>query len=174
MPGVLTGFTVAVTADRRRDELATSLEHHGARVVLAPVLRIVPLADDPRLRAATHMLLEHPPDVVVANTGLGMRGWLEAAEGWGLGEALRAKLSAAYLVARGPKAKGALRAAGLTDAWSPESESNADVLEHLLRVKAVVGASPNGRARRGSESGPLSGQRIAVQLHCEPLEEFCR
>jgi uroporphyrinogen-III synthase len=170
---VLAGFTVAVTADRRRDELASLLEVHGARVVLAPALRIVPLADDTRLRAATRTLLERPPDVVVANTGIGMRGWLEAAEGWGLGEALRARLSAAYLVARGPKAKGALRAAGLTEAWSPESESNADVLEHLLRVKTVVGASPNGQARRGSGSAPLSGQRVAVQLHGEPQEEFC-
>ena len=173
MNKVLAGFTVAVTADRRRDELASLLEVHGARVVLAPALRIVPLADDTRLRAATRALLERPPDVVVANTGIGMRGWLEAAEGWGLGEALRARLSAAYLVARGPKAKGALRAAGLTEAWSPESESNADVLEHLLRVKTVVGASPNGRARRGSGSAPLSGQRVAVQLHGEPQEEFC-
>ena len=38
----LTGFTVAVTADRRRDELTALLERRGARVVLAPALRIVP------------------------------------------------------------------------------------------------------------------------------------
>ena len=41
----------------------------------------------------------------MANTGIGMRGWMEAAEGWGLGEALRPRLAGAYLVARGPKAK---------------------------------------------------------------------
>src|SRR6187397_980655 len=105
MTDVLAGFTVAVTADRRRDELAAVLESHGARVVLAPALRIVPLADDSRLRAATRTLLERPPDVVIVNTAIGMRGWLEAAGGWGLGDALRAKLAAAYLVARGPKAK---------------------------------------------------------------------
>jgi uroporphyrinogen-III synthase len=160
---VLAGFTVAVTADRRRDELAALLEVHGARVVLAPALRIVPLADDTRLRAATRTLLDHPPDVVVANTGIGMRGWLEAAEGWGLGEALRSRLSGAYLIARGPKAKGALRAAGLTETWSPESESNADILDHLLRIKAA--GRVNGAA--------LYGRRIAVQLHGEPQEEFC-
>jgi uroporphyrinogen-III synthase len=154
MTEVLAGFTVAVTADRRRDELAALLERHGARVVLAPALRIVPLADDTRLRDATRDLLDHPPDIVVANTGIGMRGWLEAAEGWGLGEALRGRLSSAYLVARGPKARGALRAAGLVEAWSPESENCAEVLEHLRR-----------RA--------LSGRRVAVQLHGEPQEEFC-
>jgi uroporphyrinogen-III synthase len=150
----LSGFTVAVTADRRRDELATLLERQGARVVLAPALRIVPLADDAELRATTMSLVEHPPDVVVACTGIGLRGWMEAAEGWGLADRLRSALSGAYVVARGPKARGALRAAGLSDAWSPASEQCEAVQEHLLE--------------RG-----VAGQRIAVQLHGEPQPEFC-
>lgn len=169
MTDVLAGFTVAVTADRRRDELAALLERHGARVVLAPALRIVPLADDSRLRTATYALLDNPPDIVVANTGIGMRGWLEAAEGWGLGEALRNQLSSAYLVARGPKARGALRAAGLTEAWSPESESCAELLDHLVRThNSGRNAGPHASAKNG-----LAGRRIAVQLHGEPQEEFC-
>src|SRR3954462_2869741 len=92
---VLAGFTVAVTADRRRDELAGLLDPHGARVVLAAALRVVALADDARLRAATRELLERPPDVVVASAAIGMRGWLEAAECWGLGDALRTRLTEA-------------------------------------------------------------------------------
>src|SRR5262249_37048908 len=155
MSPVLAGFTVAVTADRRRDELAGLLAGHGARVVLAPALRIVPLADDARLRRATRDLVDRPPDVVVANTAIGMRGWLEAADGWGLGDPLRARLDHAYVVARGPKAREALRAAGLKEAWSPALESCADVLDHL----AV-------------HSG-LAGRRIAVQLHGGPQEDFC-
>lgn len=79
----LAGFTIGVTADRRRDELAALLQRRGARVVLAPALRIVPLADDTALREATRACLDRPPDVLMANTGIGMRGWLEAAEGWG-------------------------------------------------------------------------------------------
>lgn len=47
----LAGFTVGVTADRRRDELAALLERRGARVVLAPALRIIPIANDIELRA---------------------------------------------------------------------------------------------------------------------------
>ncbi len=44
---------------------------------------------------------------------------MEAADGWGEGEALRGVLAASELLARGPKACGALRAAGLREAWSP-------------------------------------------------------
>jgi uroporphyrinogen-III synthase len=148
----LAGFTIGVTADRRRDELAALLHRRGARVVLAPALRIVPLADDTDLRAATMACLAEPPDIVMANTGIGMRGWLEAAEGWGVYDGLLAVLSDAYLVARGPKARGAVRAAGLNDQWSPVSESCDEVIEHLLE--------------RGVE-----GKVVAMQLHGEPEPE---
>jgi uroporphyrinogen-III synthase len=149
----LSGYTVGVTADRRRDELAGLLESRGARVVLAPALRIVPIADDAELRAATRACLNTPPDVVLVNTGIGMRGWLEAAEGWGLAEPLRAALSRTYLVARGPKAKAAIRAAGLHDQWSPEGESIEEVVDHL---KA-----------RG-----IAGLTVAIQLHGESQPEY--
>ncbi|MEH1167913.1 uroporphyrinogen-III synthase [Micromonospora sp. CPCC 205539] len=142
----LAGFTIGVTADRRRDELAALLERWGARVVLAPALRIVPLSDDTELREATRACLDRPPDILMANTGIGMRGWLEAAEGWGLAESLRSVLSRSYVVARGPKARGAIRAAGLHDQWSPASESCDEVVDHLRR--------------RG-----VAGQVIAMQLH---------
>ncbi|EEP71705.1 uroporphyrinogen-III synthase [Micromonospora sp. KC207] len=146
MADELAGFTIGVTADRRRDELAALLQRRGARVVIAPALRIVPLTDDTDLREATRECLTRQPDVLMANTGIGMRGWLEAAEGWGLAEPLRGVLSQAYVVARGPKARGAIRAAGLHDQWSPDSESCEEVVEHLVR--------------RG-----VAGQVIAMQLH---------
>ncbi|RZU78186.1 uroporphyrinogen-III synthase [Micromonospora kangleipakensis] len=146
MADELAGFTIGVTADRRRDELAALLQRRGARVVLAPALRIVPLADDTDLREATRACLDRPPDILMANTGIGMRGWLEAAEGWGLAESLRSVLGQSYVVARGPKARGAIRAAGLHDQWSPASESCEEVVEHLRR--------------RG-----VAGQVIAMQLH---------
>ncbi|MFI7604044.1 uroporphyrinogen-III synthase [Micromonospora sp. NPDC049366] len=152
MRGELAGFTIGVTADRRRDELAALLERRGARVVLAPALRIVPLADDTELREATRACLDQPPDILMANTGIGMRGWLEAAEGWGLAEPLRSVLAEAYVVARGPKARGAIRAAGLHHEWSPVSESCDEVVDHLRR--------------RG-----VAGQVIAMQLHGERQPE---
>jgi uroporphyrinogen-III synthase len=149
----LAGFTVGVTAARRADELAALLERRGAVVQRAPALRIVPLPDDAELLAATKQLMDKGPDIVVATTAIGFRGWIEAAEGWGLGSGLLERLSAAELLARGPKVRGAIRAAGLTEAWSPASESLAEVLERLL------------------EQG-VSGAKIAIQLHGEPLPGF--
>ena len=149
----LAGYTVAVTADRRREELGNLLERRGARVVYAPAVRIVPLADDAELVAATRAVLAAPVDLVIATTAVGFRGWLEAAAGWGL--PLVAHLRPARVLARGPKARGAVRGAGLADPWSPESESSAEVLDHLLA---------------GAE-GPLAGRRIAVQLHGDPLPD---
>jgi uroporphyrinogen-III synthase len=149
----LAGFVVGITAARRADELGALLVRKGASVRYGPAIRIVPLADDSDLYAATARLLDEPVDAVVATTGIGFRGWIEAAEGWGLGEALLSRLAAASVLARGPKAKGAIRAAGLSEDYSPGSESNAELLQHLL------------------DSG-VDGQRIAVQLHGEPLPYF--
>ncbi|GAB3209167.1 uroporphyrinogen-III synthase [Marinactinospora thermotolerans] len=150
----LSGYTVAVTAARRAEELSALLRRKGAEVVCAPALRIVPLSDDRRLMDVSRELAHRPPDVVVATTGIGFRGWVEACETWGLAEPLLAGMRGSRLLARGPKAKGAIRAAGLTEEWSPPSESSAEVLDHLLATG-------------------VAGLRIAVQLHGEPLPDFC-
>jgi uroporphyrinogen-III synthase len=152
-PLPLAGFTVGVTAARRAEELGALLERRGAEVLHAPAIKIMPLADDTELHAATEQLISQPPDVVVVTTGIGFRGWMEAADGWGLCEALIGALRRATLLSRGPKSRGAVRAAGLTDAWSPPSESSAEVLEHLL-------------------AEDIEGTRVAVQLHGEPLPDF--
>lgn len=155
----LAGYTVGITAARRADEFATLLTRRGAAVVHAPAIRIIPLADDTELERVTREIVDAPPDIAVATTGIGFRGWMEAADGWGLAERLVSALGASRLLARGPKAKGAIRAADLREEWSPASESSAEVLDHLL------------------EEG-VEGKRIAVQLHgatteWEPIPDFC-
>ncbi|WP_250034960.1 uroporphyrinogen-III synthase [Paractinoplanes maris] len=151
--GVLTGFTVAVTAERRRDEMAALLTRRGARVVTASAISIVPLADDQALHAATAACIGLAPDLVVATTGFGFRGWLEAADGWGLGDRLREVLGRARIIARGPKPCGAIRAAGLTEDWAAKTESTDEILERLL-------------------AEGIAAKRIVVQEHGEPQTEF--
>jgi uroporphyrinogen-III synthase len=149
----LAGFVVGITAARRADELGALLVRKGATARYGPAIRIVPLSDDTELHEATERLLEDQVDAVVATTGIGFRGWIEAAEDWGLGQGLLDRLANASVLARGPKAKGAIRAAGLSEDYSPASESNAELLQHLL-------------------SAGVDGQKIAVQLHGEPLPFF--
>ncbi|WP_329079260.1 uroporphyrinogen-III synthase [Streptosporangium sp. NBC_01469] len=152
-PDALAGFTIGVTATRRREEFCALLERRGARVVRAPAIRLVPLAEDADLLAATRASLSAPIDDVVVTTGVGFRGWMAAAEGWGLSVDLSEHLTSARLLTRGPKARGAVRAAGLVDHWTPPTESCEEVKQHLL-------------------AQDLRGRRIAVQLHGEPLTGF--
>jgi uroporphyrinogen-III synthase len=155
--GPLAGVRVGVTADRRADDQIDLLHRRGATTRHAATMRIVPLADDTELAATTRALVDAPPAVVVATTGQGFRGWLEVADEWGLGERLRAVLGDATLLARGPKARGAIRGSGLREAWSADAtESSPEVLEHLLAGGA----------------GPLVGTRVAVQLHGDPMTSF--
>lgn len=154
----LTGFRVAVTSARRADELATLLRRRGATVTSAAAITMVPLPDDDELRSHTEALIDVPPDIVIATTGIGFRGWVAAADGWGLAGELITALGKARIVSRGPKATGALRAAGLPEEWSPESESSRELVHYLVE-------------------GGIAGMRIAVQLHgatndWDPFPEF--
>jgi uroporphyrinogen-III synthase len=156
--GPLTGYRIAVTSARRSEELCALLSRQGAEVCSAAAINMIALPDDDELHSNTEDLIAHPPDILVAHTGIGFRGWLAAAEGWGLSNQLLAALSSGRVVSRGPKATGALRAAGLHEEWSPESESSQEVLEYLL-------------------DGGVSGLRIAIQLHgaadaWDPFPEF--
>jgi uroporphyrinogen-III synthase len=151
----LTGYRVAVTSARRAEELCALLSRQGAEVCSASAINMIALPDDDELHCNTKALIAEPPDILVVHTGIGFRGWLAAAEGWGLANQLVAALSKARIVSRGPKGTGAVRAAGLHEEWSPESESSQ---EYLL------------------ESG-VSGLRVAIQLHgaadaWDPFPEF--
>ena len=155
----LAGFTIGITAARRADEFEALLARRGAEVLHAPAIRIIPLADDAELERVTGEITTDPPDIVIATTGIGFRGWMEAADGWGAAEELVDALGRSTVVARGPKAKGAIRAAGLREEWSPPNESSSEVIDHLL-------------------AQGVEGLRIGVQLHgatteWEPLPDLC-
>ena len=169
----LAGFTVGVTAERRREELASLLARRGATVVEGTCLRILPVLDDIGLRDSTELCLSGPIDYVVATTGIGVRGWLAAASAWGMLDALHERLGASVILSRGAKVTGQLRAAGLVDAWSPASESTAEMLDYLrtqdLAGRTVVvqlhGAEPRGLV---DALGQLGARVIEVAVYrCE-------
>lgn len=137
---VLAGCVMIITADRRKREFASALERRGARVMHAPALSTIPHLDDEQLIADTRKVIALEPDVVVATTGIGFRGWVEAADAAGLAESLLEVLRGARLIARGPKARGAIQAAGLTADWVAESETAAELCDYLL-AEGVEGLS---------------------------------
>jgi uroporphyrinogen-III synthase len=134
-------MTVGITADRRWEEQAALFERRGAAVLHGPTLRTVDRSHDRALQEATAALIASPPDIVIITTGVGLRWWLEAADGWDLGSALRAALASATVVARGAKAASAARGAGLEVAWQAPSERMDDVVGWLRAVPAIGDAS---------------------------------
>lgn len=145
-PAALTGCTIVVAADRRAGDLASALQRRGAHVLCAPPLSILPNADDAELVSRTRRIVAEPPDVVVVTTGVGFRGWMDAAHEHGLDEQLHAALAGARFIARGPKAHGAIQQSGFTADWVAPTETAAEVGAHLLRT-------------------PLTGCRVVVQHH---------
>ncbi|MDQ6783667.1 MAG: uroporphyrinogen-III synthase [Actinomycetota bacterium] len=149
----LGGFTVGVTADRRHDEQSLMLDRFGLTVLHAPTINTLPVANDAGLRKLTESLIADPPDYLVANTGLGIRGWFGLAATWGLDEALVGALRTTKVAARGPKAAGAAQIGGLTVWWRAGSEQLTSVGEHLC-------------------TEDLLGRRVVLQLHGDDRQDL--
>jgi uroporphyrinogen-III synthase len=143
---------VAITADRRRDEQAVLLERLGFEIRMFPLLQTQ--SDGGLcLQALTERLLSAPPDYLIANTGYGMRTWFATASEQGTKEQFAQALSSATtIVARGAKALGELRKAGLEAAYRAPDETLGETVEWLLA--------------RG-----VAGKSVFLQLHGEPSDQ---
>lgn len=158
LSSALEGCEIVIAVDRRAGELAAALERHGASVRRAPALSIVPHVDDAALLDATRALIADPPDIVVATTGVGFRGWLEAAHEADLADELASAFAETRFVARGPKARGAVQQAGFDVDWVAESETARELGDYLV-------------------AEGVAGRRIAVQHHgsgSDGLDELFR
>lgn len=142
----LAGFRIGVTSDRRSADLIAAFERRGAQVLHAPALKIAPNEQDTVLVAETRALIEVRPEVVLVTTGYGMRRWFEVADAAGLGAELTEVLEESRILARGPKAVGAVRAAGLEEERVSASDTTASLVDEV-------------------EAAGLTGRRVAVQVH---------
>jgi uroporphyrinogen-III synthase len=144
----LRGFRIGVTSHRRAEDLIAALQRRGAQVLHAPALRMAHNDGDHdrELVEDTRAVIRARPDFVLVTTGYGMRRWLEVADATGLGAALVAVLEDARVLARGPKALGAVRAAGLDEADLSEAETTASLVDQIIDACAP-------------------GVQVAVQLH---------
>jgi uroporphyrinogen-III synthase len=142
----LAGFRIGVTSDRRSEDLIAAFERRGADVTHAPTIRMRGVDTEGDLEAETRAIVAARPDVLLATTSYGIRRWFEAADAAGVGDELTEVLSEARILVRGPKARGAIRAAGLDDQGMSERETTTSLVDLVLRTG-------------------VEGTTVAVQLH---------
>ncbi len=145
----LDGFRIGVTSDRRSEDLIAAFERRGAEVLHAPAIRIAAVDDDAELTRDTAAIIDARPDLFLATTSYGVRRWFEVADAAGLGAELTEVLTRARILVRGPKARGAIRAAGLEDSGMSVDETTASLIDQVL-------------------AEGVTGLTIAVQLHGFP------
>lgn len=152
---ILAQKTVAITASRRADEQAAAFERHGARVILAPTVRIVKTDDDAALRAETERVLQNPPQVVLVTTGHGLKSWVEFCEKQGFAEQLGGILADAAILVRGAKGRGAVRALGYADQGIAEFETTESLVDLAI-------------------SRGVQGKTVLIQQHGNPDQRLIR
>jgi uroporphyrinogen-III synthase len=150
--GPLSGLTIGITAERSAEQQVSVFEARGARARVGTTLRISSLADDEHLLATTELVIQRPPQYLLASTGYGMRTWLAAAETGGLRDALLDALRLARVANRGAKAASANTAAGIPEWFRAPDERFDQLVERVLEE-------------------PLDGARIVLQLHGASLPD---
>lgn len=158
----LAGTCVAITADRRGAELATSFERLGASVVWGSTMTAVPPEEDSLLEVETRAMLAARPGWLAVSTGSGLRAWLQAAEGFGLRDDVEQLLQSARTAARGSKSHGALRAMGIEPEFVSPKETMDDICAWLgarIDCSDVVAAQVHG----GEVIGTLDALRPRVR-----------
>lgn len=147
--------TVAITASRRTDEQAAAFERHGARVVLAPTVRIVKTDDDAALGGETERVLQKPPQVVLVTTGHGLKSWVEFCQKQGFAEQLGDILAGTAILVRGSKGRGAVRALGYADQGIAEVETTESLVDLAI-------------------SRGVQGKTVLIQQHGNPDQRLIR
>lgn len=168
----LEGATVWVTGKRKGEAMARILEGHGSRTTLVPTLE-TRVDEDPVWRARqARKAAESGLGAAVFLTGIGGRLLFEAADEAGVLERLKEVLEGAFVAARGPKARSALRSAGVRIDEEPEGATAAGILEILTRRRERAEGSRvlvqrHGRPERELEEGvrDLGGRLVTLDLY---------
>jgi len=186
MANSLGGARVALLEARRESELASLVRRHGGEPICVPSLREV--ERDCRDDAARGIdAIGRTAAVVVLATGVGLDRWLTAATELGRADELRAGLSRATVVCRGPKPVAVLKREGLVaHVRAPPPHTTAELLGALedvdVRDRDVVFVHDGGGARTVPEALLGRGARLveiepyvwALPEDIAPLEDLVR
>jgi uroporphyrinogen-III synthase len=144
----LAGLRIGLTGTRKAQETAEYVRRLGGIPIVAPALDTTPIegpgeaTTDPA--AALSDLIGSDVALVIFLTGVGARALLRLAESVGRETELRETLERAKVVARGPKALGALKGAKVRVDWMP----------NVATVEAIV---------VGLDQFEVAGQAVGIQ-----------
>jgi len=149
------GLKVAIFEARMAGNLADLVARRGGEAVPAPALREIPLEDNPAASAFVEGLAAGAFDLVIFETGVGVRYLVDALAPRVAPEDWPALLRKTTVLARGPKPSSALRALGATiDLQVPEPNTWRETLAVL------------------DERKPVAGLRVAVQEYGAPVPDL--
>jgi uroporphyrinogen-III synthase len=166
---LLTGFSVAITASRLVREQTVLFERQGAAVRALPLVGFEP-SGELAIREVVEKALTLPHiEVAVFSTGFGTRWLFSIADAAGSADQLRDALAGAYVVARGPKAHGALTTAGVHVDWQAPDSLGRQVVEHV-----VERTRPGDRVlvQLDGASDDLTDQFGVHDLHMLPIRTY--
>jgi len=132
------GMTIAAFESRMATEITRLIERYGGRPLVAPVLREVPLQDNPVVHEFGVRLMAGRVDLLILLTGVGttiLVDLLKTRFSW---SSIMTALQQTTIVARGPKSVAALKAVGLhATLTAPEPNTWTDVIAVLDQHRPV-------------------------------------
>ncbi len=188
----LAGARIGLTGARKAPETAEFVRRLGGIPIVAPVLATTSLDGgevSPNRSAgdsgdvlgpdqAIDAILAEDLALVVFLTGVGVRALLALADRQGRRPEVVARLARTTVVARGPKAHGALKGAGIPVTWLPREATVAAILAELDRFDvagrtALVQLSgfPDGRLRVALTARGARVRELNLYEHVRPADE---
>jgi uroporphyrinogen-III synthase len=124
------GRTVLSFESRRSTEIATLIQRHGGRALVAPATKEIPASSDADVSRFAASLLSGDIDLMIFLTGVGTRALAKAIEPFCPRERFISLLSQVPLLARGPKPVAALKEFGIPIRWNvPEPNTWREILQ---------------------------------------------
>ncbi|MBX3301104.1 MAG: uroporphyrinogen-III synthase [Nitrospira sp.] len=134
------GKTVVSFESRMSTEITRLIERYGGRPLVAPVLREVPLQDNPVVHEFGARLMAGRVDLLILLTGVGTTALLELLKTRFPWSSIMTVLQQTAVVTRGPKSVAALKAVGLQSTLTaPEPNTWADLIAVLDQHRPVKG-----------------------------------
>ncbi len=154
----LGGLTVLSFESRRAQEFSRLVSGYGGTTVSAPSMREVPLVETAAIRDFYERLASGTVDIAVFFTGVGTKALAEILAPRCSPGDLRSLLRRPTVIARGPKARAALRGLGLAPDHTVHSPNTWREVVEVLR----------------GACNPLEGKTIALQEYGRSNDEVIR